>query len=297
MVDERYAATAAGKNHRAAIGYDLQHEWRRLRVVLPGNVGRGAGDGLEDRDIIADVRRWREAKSAGETGSEIAEDVAVHVGGDDDIELLRSHGELVRGVVDQDVLRSDRRILRRELLEGVLQESFGELQDVGLRRAVDGLSPLGDCKCEGELDDFFAAFARDQLETLGDTGGLHVLDPGIEIFDVLTYDDDVESATREGGLDARKLANRADVAVGLEQRAQRYICAAIAVADRRLEWTLEHDLGPLDRLNRLLRNAGDDALLECAGACFALLELDGDAGCVYDGEGGIDDFRADSIAR
>ena len=177
----------------------------------------------------------------------------------------------------------------------MLEQSLGQLQDVRLRRAVDGFSSFGDRKCESELDDFFAAFARYQLEALGDAGSLHVLDAGVEVLDILADDNDVESATCECGLNSGQLADGADVAVSLEEGAQGDVRAAIAMADRGLEWTLEHDSRVLDRLNRLLGDAGDDAFLECASAGFALLELDGDAGGFYDGEGGIDDFRANTI--
>ena len=60
------------------------------------------------------------------------QDVAVHVGGDDHLELLGSLHQLVRGVVDDHVPRLDLRILRRDLLEDALQRALAELHDVGL---------------------------------------------------------------------------------------------------------------------------------------------------------------------
>src|SRR5205814_2398592 len=101
----------------------------------------------------------------------------------------------------------------------------------------------------------------------------------------------------ECGLNSRQLTHRSDVAVRLKEGSQGDVGAAISVSDGRLERPLEHDLASLDRLNRLARDAGDDPLLKCARAGLALLELDGGAGCIYDGEGGIDHLRADSITR
>ena len=144
---------------------------------------------------------------------------------------------------------------------------------------------------------FSQPFARDQLEALGDAGRLHVLDAGVEVFDVLADDDDIEIATGECGLHAGKLADRADVAVRLEQGSERDVRAAVAVSYRRLERTFEDDVRPLDRLDGLLGNSGDDAFLERAGAGFAPLELNVCASGLYDCQRGFDNFRADTVAR
>src|SRR6266446_10298560 len=181
----------------------------------------------------------------------------------DDIELLGPHRELMGAVVDQDMLRRNRRILRRKLLEGALQQTLGELHDVRLRCAMNRLTSLGERECECELHDLLASFARDQLETLRHAGRLHVLDARVQVLDVLADDDDVELAAGEGGLHSWQLTDWPDVAVRLEQGAKRDVGASIAVADRCLEGTLEHDAGSLYRLDRFLRNSGDDPLFEC----------------------------------
>ena len=157
-------------------------------------------DGLEDGNVVADVGRWSEAETAGETRGEIAQDVAVHVGRDDDVELLGAHRQLVRAIVDQDVFGRDRWVVRRELLEGVLQQALGELHDVRLRGAVDRFAAFGQRKSERELHDFLAAFARYDLQPFGDARRLHVFNAGVEILDVLANDDDVELPPGEGSL-------------------------------------------------------------------------------------------------
>src|SRR6202051_2385282 len=141
-------------------------------------------------------------------------------------------------VVDQDVLRFDRGILRSELLERVLEQPLGELHDVRLSRAVNAFAALGERERERELDDLLASFARDQLEALGHARRLHVLDAGVEIFDVLADDDDVELSPGKGGLNSGQLPNRPNVAVGLEEGAERDVGAAVSVSDGSLERTL-----------------------------------------------------------
>src|SRR6267142_4154432 len=228
---------------------------------------------LEDGNVVANIRRGSETESAGEPGGQVAQNVAVHVRRDDDIELLGPHRELMGAVVDQDMLRRNHWILRRKFLEGALQQTLGELHDVRLRCAMNRLTSLGERECECELDDLLASFARDQLETLRHPGGLHVLDARVQVLDVLADDDDVELAAGEGGLHTWQLTDWSDVAVRLEQGAKRDVGASVAVADRCLEGTLEHNAGALYRLDRFLRNSGDDPLFKCPPACLAFPAL------------------------
>ena len=55
-----------------------------------------------------------------------------------------------------------------------------------------------------------------QVQTLGDAGRLHVLDSGIKIFNVFADHDEINAAAAVGRLDSRKLAHRADIAIGLK---------------------------------------------------------------------------------
>src|SRR5204863_10054871 len=96
----RSALTTVTEHHRRA---QKQSGW--IRLVLPRYVRCGAVHRLEDRYIVPDVGRWSEAQSTGQTRRQITQDVAVHVGGDSDVELFGPHRQLVRGVVDQNVFR------------------------------------------------------------------------------------------------------------------------------------------------------------------------------------------------
>ena len=79
---------------------------------------------------------------------------------------------------------------------------------------------------------FSQPLRADQLQALGDARRLHVLDAGVEVFDVLADDDQVDAAAAVGRGHAGQFADRADVAVGLEQLAQRDVGRLLAVADR-----------------------------------------------------------------
>src|SRR5207248_191623 len=138
-------------------------------------------------------------------------------------------------------------ILRRKLLEGMLEQTLGELHDVRLSRAMNAFAAFGNGKRKRQLYDLLTALARDQLQPLGNAGCLHVLDAGVEVLDILPDDYDVELAPCERGLDAGELAHRSNVAVSLEEGAQSDVRASVAVPDRRFKWTLEHDARTLDR--------------------------------------------------
>src|SRR5687767_7900761 len=269
--------TDVSQHHRRA-----ENDCGRIGDILSSDVWRRSVNCLEDRRIVPDVRRWSEAESAGESRREVAQDVAVHVRRDDDVELLRTHCELMCAIVDEDVLRLDLRISLCHLLEGVLEHSFGELHDVRFRCAVNALAPGGYRELERELDDLLASGAGDDLERLRDSRRLHVLDAGVQIFDVFADDYDVELSSGERRRDTRKLANRTNIPEGLEEGTERDVRALVAVADRSLERALEDDLGPLDGFDGLFRNAGVDSLCEGFSSGEADLGLDTNSGGLDD---------------
>ena len=104
--------------------HGAEDERRGVDDVLPGVLGRRTVDGLEDGHLVAVVARGREAEAADQPGGQVADDVAGQVGGDDDVELGGVLGHLVGHVVDDEVLRLDLGVLRRELLEDALEEAL-----------------------------------------------------------------------------------------------------------------------------------------------------------------------------
>ena len=175
---------------------------------------------LEHRGIVADIGGGGDAQAAHQAGGEVADDVAVHVGGHDHVELLGRDDKLVGAVVDDDVGGGDIGIFGRHALEDPLHHALGHLHDIGLGRAGELLAPLGLGQREGEADDALAARLGDELEALGGAGALHMLDAGIEVLDVLPHDHEVDATAREGGADAGQFPHRADIAVELKKLAE-----------------------------------------------------------------------------
>ena len=273
-----------------------QQHGRRVDHVLARVLRRRPVHGLEDRDLVPHVRAGREAEPADQRAGLIRQDVPVHVRHHDHLELLGALDQLVRGVVDDDVPGLDLGVVGGHFLERSLHLAFGELQDVGLRRAGDLRPALAAGVLEREPRDPLGPLRADQLERLSDAGGLHVLDPGVEVLDVLAHHHQVDPAAAVGGLHPGHLTDRPNVGVGLEQLAERDVGRLLAEPDGCLERSLEGDLRATDRVHRLLRHAGGDALLEDIGAGVRQLPVDRRTGRLDDPPRCVDALGADPVA-
>ena len=126
---------------------------------------------------------------------------------------------------------------------------------LALVAAVTLRAALSAGQLEGVADHLLGALPADHLEALADVGRDHVLDPGVQVLDVLADDDHVHAFAGVAGRDARQLTRRTDVGVRLEELAQGDVGALLAEADRRLERALQDDLRALDRVAGLGRHA------------------------------------------
>ncbi len=289
-VGGRVELTEVAQHHHGG-----QDDGGRIDHVLARILRRGSMDGLEDRDLVSDVGARGESESSDERGGFVGEDVAVHVGRDDHVELLRALDELVGAVVDDDVIGLHPRVLGRDLLEGLLQHALGELHDVGLRGAVNGGASLGDRELEREADDLLASLAGDQLQRLGDAGGLHMLDPRVEVLHVLPDDHEIDAAAAVRRANAGELPRGPHVRVGLEELAQGDVGALLAEPHGGLERSLEDDARPGDGFDRLRRHARGKSLLEHLRAREAFLPLDLGPGSLDDSLRGPNDLGTDPV--
>ena len=157
---------------------------------------------LEHGRALADVRARDDAQPADEPGPEVAEDVAVEVLGDDDVDLVGVSHHLHRAGVDDHLRRLDARVLEGDATEDVEEQAVGELHDVRLVDAGDALAPHALGVVEGVLADAGAALLGDELHALRDARQDHELEAGVEVLGVLADDDDVGAL--EARLDARQ---------------------------------------------------------------------------------------------
>lgn len=180
------------------------------------DVGGGAVAGLADGEVLADVGAGHEAEGADEGGGAVGEDVAVQVGGDDDVVPLGLAEELVDHAVDDLLLDDDAGVgeqRRREGLAGAgaeepvrLREHVGLVGDgheglvVDAAEAGDGVVALllaaqGDLA--GHVGDARGGARRDALDGLGVQRALgrvavRLLLLDVEVLGVLAHDDHVD---------------------------------------------------------------------------------------------------------
>lgn len=107
-----------------------------------------------------------------------AEDGAVQIGEDDDVELLRLADHLHGCVIDDHLLERDAGvlILRRDFLARPHEQTITELHDVGLVNTGDLLALVLDGEVEGEARDPLRLCSGHDLERFDDTGDRSVLE-------------------------------------------------------------------------------------------------------------------------
>ena len=81
-------------------------------IAFARDIGRGSVNGFEDRDALADISARHHAQPADQSRREVAHDVAVKIRQQQHVELLRIEHHLHAGVVDDQFLVFDVRILR-----------------------------------------------------------------------------------------------------------------------------------------------------------------------------------------
>ena len=120
-------------------------ESRGISDPLAGNVRRGAVDGFENGAFIANVAAGNNAQTANETGGKVAHHIAIEIGEQENVELLRVDNNLHTGVVDNQFLVLDIGILFGDGAHGFKEQAIAELHDIGF---VDGVNLLAAELCE-----------------------------------------------------------------------------------------------------------------------------------------------------
>ncbi len=132
----------------------------RVGDVAPGDVGGGAVGRLRHGVVEAGVERAAQAKAAGEFGGEVREDVAEHVGGDDDVEAGGIAHHVGHHGVHQDLVDREAGILRRRGAADVQEHAIRYAQHIGLVHHREVLAPAHG-EGAGGMRDALAAEAGD----------------------------------------------------------------------------------------------------------------------------------------
>ena len=228
-----------GRAHRGGAGWGaatagaappLQQHGRALEGghgvgdAAPGDVGRGAVDGLEQAPAVAEVGRGGQPQAAPVDAGHIREDVAEEVGRHHHVEAGRLLGQPHSRHVHQQLLHGQVGVVAGHGQGRLAEQPVADPQDVGLVHDGHAAGPpqLGGAapgQLAGRPGDARRGAPRDH--PLGDGGVaavLRALAPGVQPLGVLAHDHQV---------DARAL-RRPDVRVQVELAAQAHDRAAVA---------------------------------------------------------------------
>jgi hypothetical protein len=251
-------------------------------------------DRLEHSAVLADVRTGSDPQAADESGGEVADDVAVQVGQDEDVVQLRLLHELHAHVVDDPVLEFDPTVvLLRDCPAALEKEAVGQLHDV---RLVDGghlPAAVGDGVLEREAGNPLRRLAGDDLDALRRVPADAVLDACVQVLRVLADDHQVDVLVAR--LEPLDRAGRPQVRVQVEGLPEGHVDAPEAFPDRRRDRALDrHAIAP-DRLEDVLRQWRPVALHDGL-AGLRDLPVEPDTGRVEHAAGRLRQLRADPVA-
>ena len=171
-----------------------QQQRRRVREPLPRDIRGGTVHGLEDGALVADIARRGQTQTTDQAGAHIGQDVAVQVGHDEDLVVIRGgiRDDLQAGVVEQLSVKVDVRVTFADFAGAAQEETVGHFHDGGFVHDAH-LSPSDVfCVLEGEFEDALGGCSGDELDALHDTVDDYVFDAGVFAFGVFTDENGVD---------------------------------------------------------------------------------------------------------
>jgi len=211
-----------------------------------------------------DVGGGGEAEAASELRSEVADDVAEEIVGDDDVELAGVADEFHGKRVDIEVAGIDVRVFSADGFKDALPEVPGVGHGVGFIGHAEALQLVRLCVLEGVADDAFDAFAGVDVFLDGDfVGGVFLEETAHAYVDAFGVFAENNKADVVGG----------DVAERSVARVQEFGGAGVH-EEIKLEAQAEEDVGGV----LIGRNAGIAKGAEEDGVEFVAQHLDGTGG-------------------
>src|SRR5262249_24458358 len=148
------------------------------------------------------------ADSADQARSEIAQQVAIKIAGDQHLELFRLGDELHAAVINNHLFGREVRKLPRSLAKALQKKPVSQLQDVRLMNTVDGAPALAPCQREGKAKETPACRLRHDFKALHHSRHNLMLDGGIKIFRDFADEQDIYVA--EPRRQPREVSHRPD---------------------------------------------------------------------------------------
>ncbi|BBG31411.1 ABC-type sugar transport systems, ATPase [Zymobacter palmae] len=216
-----------------------QHQRTGVGLALTRDIRRRAVHSFEDSLALANVGPRCHAQPTDQTRTQIGQDIAEQVGGHDDIELLGLHDQLHTGVIDDQLVGLDLRILSGHPPCCLKKQPGGLFDDIGLVHDGDLTAPGALRHVIRIARNAFAALTGNTDITVGffTVVGQRLPFTAIGPFGILAHHDQVQIAI--AGLRIGKANGWAHIGIKIEVTTQRHIDGREATANRRHQWTLE----------------------------------------------------------
>lgn len=247
-----------GKDHGTGVGLVLT-------LDVQANV---TATRLENSGVTAHVAARNQTGTTDKSGSDVGQNATVQVRHDHNVELLGPGDSLHGCVVDNHVVDLQSRVVLGGLVEGVAEETIGQLHDVGLVDAGNLLTVVGESKAESELGNALGLSTGDNLQRLDHT--LHRLVLKTRVLSLCVFTDNAKVDVLVAGLIAGDVLDqhdrRVDVKLLTQSNVERLVTGALNGGEKN---TLQTKLVAAKRCNGLL-----EQLLRVLVACVHTSDVD-----------------------
>lgn len=249
-------------------------------------------DSLENSDVFTDVGCGNNSEAADEACTEIADDIAVEVFEEKNVELIGIFDQLHAKVVHDDFVVFNIRVIGGDSAAAVEEQTVTQFHDVGFMHGGDKLAVVVFGIFESEAGNGGGGFFGDDLQAFHYTGYHDVLEAGVQVFRIFAddYQIDIFVACFEGG----NAFGWPEVCVEVQFFTQGYVDACEALADGRCYGAFQGNAVSDDRCEDVLRE-GSSVLNGNGAAGFDMVPVDFYAGGVDDFYRGGSNFGADTV--
>lgn len=128
----------------------------------------------------------------------VAQNIAIEIRQQKQIELVGVLHQLHRGIIDDQLSILDFRIFGGYLSDAIQEKAIGELPDVGFMNRMDLFAPARACVLKGETSDPRRSLFRNNFQADNYTRYNCMLDSGIQIFRVLSDQHHIQVTKQSG---------------------------------------------------------------------------------------------------
>jgi len=229
-----------------------------------------------------------------EPGGQVAEDVAVEIFHQQNVELVRVEHQAHCGRVHDGFFVLNVGIFTGNLAAHFQEKPVAEFHDVGFVNGGDFLAPVTACHFERKACHTLGCIACDDFQAFDDAWYHYVLDTTVQALGVFAHDNQVDILER--GFDARDAFGRAVVGKQVQALPQLHVDRAKTASDGGRDWPFQCDAVALNGLDGFFWQ-GSTILVHDVAAGFDDFPINGHTRGVDYTFGGKHHFGANTVAR